>query len=241
MIPFHMPQYSPEWWAIRRGVPTASAFDQILTSAGKLSRSAIHYAESLVADRLHPHAEYYREGFQSFAMKRGRTLEPLARSWYAGERGIAEPVGFCTTDDGRFGCSPDALVGAEGVLELKCPLWETHQAYLRAGVLPAKYRAQCHGHLLVTGRKWCDFVSFYPGQQSLIVRVRPDEYTHWLWTALNEFDRLYRNLLGERAPDLTPAAELARRQPPPPLFADDGPIPLDWEERLVKEVARLAY
>jgi hypothetical protein len=233
---FTMPQYSPAWWAIRRGIPTASAFGRIFTSRGKPSSQSPHYAESLVADRLHPNAEYYREGFQSFAMERGRKLEPHARQWYAGERGTATPVGFCMSDDGRFGCSPDALVGEHGVLELKCPLWEAHNVYLRAGVLPAKYRSQCHGLLLVTGRKWVDFVSFYPGRPSLIVRVVPDEFTYRLWVALNAFDRIYRELIAAKDPG---PADPRRLQPPAPMMEMREPYSLDWEREQAEEIARL--
>ena len=57
--------------------------------------------------------------------------------------------------------SPDGLIGlAEGVLEVKCPAPHTHGAYLVGDKIPSEYLPQVRWHLLVTGRQWCDFVSY---------------------------------------------------------------------------------
>jgi len=77
------------------------------------------------------------EAYTSRAMQDGIDMEPEARACYsflAG--GEVKQVGFCLSDDGRFGCSPDGLVGDDGGLELKCPLPKTHIKYLVEGELP---------------------------------------------------------------------------------------------------------
>ena len=180
-------QYSPEWWAARRGVPTASEFGNILTpKTGKLAAAAESYICRLIGDTLD--LEYPRLSEGNEAMRRGTGAEPESRRWYEMEVGVpVQQVGFCLSDDGRFGCSPDGLVGSDGLLELKNPLPHTHVKYLLDGGLPDEYRAQVHGQLIVTGRQWCDFVSYAPGLPSLVLRVTPDEYTEKLAEALEQF------------------------------------------------------
>lgn len=175
-------QQSPEWWAIRRGLPTASAFDRIITPArGEASKQQEGYINELVAEMFDQ--QYSREpdrGFVSQAMQDGIDGEPAARLWYEFDRGVeVRQVGFCKSDCERYGCSPDGLIGDDGVLELKRPILKTFIGYLRDGGLPLEYKAQVHGELVVTGRQWCDFVAYSPVGQfdSLVVRVTWDEFT----------------------------------------------------------------
>ena len=121
-------------------------------------------------------------------MANGIENEPIARAWYEFEHDCdVTEVGFCLSDCGRFGCSPDGLVGDEGGIELKCPSLETHVKYLREGVLPAEYRCQVHGEILVTGREWFDFVSYADGLPPFKIRIVPDEFTKLLGDEVNRF------------------------------------------------------
>lgn len=187
MKTFMCVQNSPEWWELRRGVPTASNFDRIITpKTGALSKSADALICELIADSRRGCMP--EEGPISRPMQNGIDTEPEARRWYEMEKGIdVRRVGFCLTDDDRFGCSPDALVGEDGGLELKCPELKTQAAYLLAGELPAEYRPQVHGCLIVTGRAWWDFLSYAPGLPPLLIRVTPDAYTDALRKALDDF------------------------------------------------------
>lgn len=192
---FEFPQYSADWWATRRGVPTASNFDNILTATGKVSTSREPYACRLVAEKFDAFYSQSPE-YESVAMAEGTHLEPEARRYYEFHRECSvREVGFCLTDDGKAGCSPDALVGEDGVLELKAPQPRTHVQYLVEDRLPPAYRQQCHGHLIVTGRAFCDFLSYCPGLPPVLIRVEPDEYTEQLRKALNEFWTLYQEIL----------------------------------------------
>jgi predicted phage-related endonuclease len=58
------------------------------------------------------------------------------------------------------GASPDGLVGALGLIEIKCPNTATHLETLRTKKVPTKYNIQMQWQMASTGRKWCDFVSF---------------------------------------------------------------------------------
>lgn len=186
MIVHRCEQYSDEWFALRRGVPTASAFEKIITpKTGKLAAAHEGYICELIGDlgRL----DYPGERPATPAMRNGTLTEPEARRFYEMEQGDVEQVGFCLTDDGRFACSPDGLVGDDGILELKCPEPKTHVGYLLANELPPEYVPQVHGQLIVTGRKWCDFLSYCPGFKPLMVRIEPNEFTDKLRAVLEEF------------------------------------------------------
>jgi len=65
-------------------------------------------------------------------------------------------------------------VGEDGLLEIKCPTLPVAVEYLLNGTLPNIYLPQCQGQLFVSGRKWVDFLSYYPGLKPLILRVPRD-------------------------------------------------------------------
>ena len=179
-------QYSDKWWEARRGVPTASEMGRIITpKTGKLAAAADGYIFTLLGDLYD--VEYPRKDtLATAAMRRWTMMEPEARSYYELHRGVdVRQVGFCTTDDGRFGSSPDGL--SEGALELKCPMPATHVEWLVGGTLPDEHKVQCHGHLIVTGLPWCDFLSYLPGAPPLLVRVEPDDFTKKLRDCLEAF------------------------------------------------------
>lgn len=193
---FNFAQYSPDWWNARRGIPTASEFDRILTPAtGKLSKSADGYACQLIGEKLSTEYPLTTMNPATAAMERGTAMETAARSWYSVYHSLeVEEVGFCLSECERFGCSPDGLVGEDGGIEIKCPLPHTQVSWLLSGELPSDYKAQVHGTLIVTGRQWWDFVSYCPGLPELVIRVEADEYTEKLREALEGFHARYREL-----------------------------------------------
>lgn len=167
------PQRSPEWFQARLGVPSASSFGKVITPTGKPSTQVDGYLNKLVAEILTGKTDGQEA---SEAMQRGTELEPEARSYYELIAGPVEEIGFCIHNDG-FGCSPDGLVGDEGLIEIKCPLSHTQVEYLLLsdGKIPSIYYPQVQGQLLVMDRKWCDFLSYHPDMKPLLVRVERDE------------------------------------------------------------------
>ena len=165
-------QRSPEWYKARCGIPTASEFNTIITTDGKQSKQRTKYMYALAGERL---GGIVDESYQSFAMFQGIEKEEEARYLYQLVGEPVQEVGFCLSDCGKFGCSPDGLVGDQGLVEIKCPLIYTHVGYLIDNDIPTDYYTQVQGQLLVTGRQWCDFVSYFPGLKPLIVRETPDE------------------------------------------------------------------
>ena len=181
-------QRSPEWYAARLGVPSASEFDKIITQKGEPSKQAQKYLYRLVGERLSGKPE---ETYTNGAMQRGVELEGEARSFYQLVHDVVvEQVGFCKTEGKTvYGCSPDGLIGQDGGLEIKCPNMATHVSYLiNPDSLLSDYFQQVQGGLLVTGRKWWDLLSYYPGIKPLVIRIEPDKtFQKALAGALKDF------------------------------------------------------
>lgn len=82
--------------------------------------------------------------------------------------------------DGWMSCTPDGYVGSDGLVEVKCPFTtKVHMGYLLdSDELRKQYEDQCQFQMMLTGRKWCDLVSYDPRWTEpldlVIVRILPD-------------------------------------------------------------------
>lgn len=203
MIWHDVEQGSSDWFDLRKGIPTASRFDMILTpKTEKPSSSQKKLICELIGEIMSQIPPEGVENFTNRAVRWGLQCEQEARRYYTLERGLElKNGGFCQADDRRFGASPDSLIGEDGVLEIKCPQSDTQAEYLLDGELPSAYRCQVHGHLIVTGRKWCDFLSYSPGLPALLLRVEPDAFTAKLKEALEafygDFQKALKRIQGE--------------------------------------------
>jgi hypothetical protein len=185
MIAHNVQQGTPEWLQLRLGIPTASRFDDILTpKARKYAASARKYINELVAEWI---VGEPLDSFTSFAMEHGTMYEPEARSWYEFDTDTqVETVGFVTNDAGTVGCSPDGLVGADGITEIKCPQPIRHVENVLGGDIATI--GQVQGCIWVCEREWVDTISYHPRIAPAVVRVwRDDEYLAALATAMDQF------------------------------------------------------
>jgi len=201
----HVSQGSEEWFELRRGIVTASEFTNIITPTWKprtgetrntyLHRKLTEKAIGLTADEAH-----------SVAIEHGQLLEPDARAWFEMQHDCdVQKVGFCTTDDGRIGCSPDGLIGEDGGIEIKCPQPHTHSKYLLAGEVPPQYLPQVHGSMLVTGRAYWYFLSYSRFFDPLLIRVERDEQIQQtLATELDQFLKEFDHAWSQLAKRITP-------------------------------------
>lgn len=182
-------QGTPAWLRLRAGIPTSSEFSSILTPSGKLSTSCSGYMYVLLAEWILGRP---LEQYESQFMIRGQQLEDDAVAAYEFDAEVeTQPVGFVTNDDGTIGASPDRLVGDDGLLEIKCPLAQTHVGYMLTGSIEDKFRPQLQGQLYVTERKWVDIFSYHPELAPKVIRVHRDEkYIETLADALTEFVKL---------------------------------------------------
>ena len=174
-----MEQRSDAWYAARCGLVTASAVGKLLTPTLRVadndtSRGVI---AGLVAERITGTVDPTR---MNDDMWRGVEHEPYARDTYSGHYQQAVECGFMRYDgDGwSLGLSPDGLVADEGGIEIKCPRAKGHIATILADEVPAYYMPQIQAALLVSGRKWWDYVSFCAGLPLYVKRVYPDPEWH---------------------------------------------------------------
>jgi len=174
-----MIQGSAEWHAIRCGKVTASRVADIIakTKTGPAASRA-NYAAELIAERLTGVAV---EGYTNAAMQWGTDQEPQARMAYEFMHDAhVEQVAFVIHPRiADSGASPDGLVAADGLIEIKCPNTATHIDTLLQGAVPAKYVTQMMWQMACTGRQWCDFVSYDPrlpeSMQMFVKRVHRDD------------------------------------------------------------------
>lgn len=169
-----MEQGTPEWYRERAGIPTASKFSAVLAVGKDGKASSLmrrKYLYQLAGEILTGEPA---DTYKNFDMLRGQEREPEARALYTYRTGNAlVSVGFVRHNG--LGASPDSLVGDDGLLEVKDAIASIQIERLVAGVCPPEHVPQVQGQLLVTGRKWCDFMSHCRGLPALIVRVERDE------------------------------------------------------------------
>ena len=174
-------QGSPEWLAMRCGFATASRFKDILaqTKSGGYSTSRRNYMAQLVVERL---TGTVQPSYTNDAMKWGTEHEEEARQAYEERIGqLVHTVPFVKHPLIEWvGCSPDALVDVDstfipgaiddggdgiakiGAAEIKCPHESAiHIERLTSG-MEDSHLPQIQGLLWITGRSWCDFVSYDP-------------------------------------------------------------------------------
>jgi len=172
----HIEQGSDDWHALRRGMITASAISRLITGTGKPANNETSRTQllQLLAERITGESE---ASFYNDDMARGHLLEPLARDIYAEHRAPVQECGFVTADfDGTvIGYSPDGLVGEDGLIEIKSPRQKNHLRSLLNDAVPSEYYPQVQTGLAVTGRAWCDYISYAPGLPLFIHRCWRDE------------------------------------------------------------------
>lgn len=159
-----------KWLQARVGIPTASGFHRIIQpSKLDYSGQSSKYVARLVAERMLGRSLDEDEETSQWS-HRGTTMEAEALAYYAFQTDLTpERVGFCVTDDGKAGASPDALVGSDGGLEIKCYAAEHHVRCL-LGEDPAKI-TQVQGGMWVTEREWWDQLAYLPGMPPVLIRT----------------------------------------------------------------------
>lgn len=197
MIHHSVVQGSGEWLRLRLGRPTASEFDRLITAkkweiaAGRRSYQVKLLTELILDGPL--------DGPTTPSMLHGKDWELKARRAYEMLDGVdVEEVGFCTTDDGMVGASPDAFVGENGSLEIKCP--ERPEIHVANLLDPDGFKqdhwVQTQGQLYVTGRHWTDLVSYFMAIPMARVRITPHpEFQAKLDAALKQFLREFSDLI----------------------------------------------
>jgi hypothetical protein len=193
---YDLVQGTDEWFAARCGLLTASEMKLIITVPKvetRVKKDGTPYKqreiESADTDACRAHlyellaqriSKYVEPTYISDDMLRGKEDEIEAASKYNEHFAPVQLCGFVTNDQFGFtiGYSPDGLVGDDGLIESKSRRQkyqiETIIEYSSQGKIPEEYMLQVQTGLLVTRRKWCDFISYSGGYPMIPVRVYPD-------------------------------------------------------------------
>lgn len=184
-------QGTPEWYACRIGMPTASMFATVMASGrgGGDSKTRRKYMLQLAGERITGEP---METFSNGAMARGKIMEAEARYFYAFDRDV-DPVqvGFVRNGvEGQYyGCSPDSLIGTDGLLEIKTAKPDVLIEIIERDDVPPEHKAQTQGQLWVCEREYLDFMAYWPKMPKFIRRAHRDEaYIAKLASAVEDFN-----------------------------------------------------
>lgn len=174
LVIYDCEQNSPEWTKARAGICTASEFDTVMARGRSKNEPSVtrrKYMLRLIGERL---TGEVIEGYKNEHMERGHAMEDDARAAYAFKFDAElRRVGFMRRSDA--GCSPDSLIGDDGALEIKTKLPHLQLECLLSNEVPTEHLKQINGQLWISGRAWCDFVSYWPGLPLFVKRVERDE------------------------------------------------------------------
>lgn len=211
---------------LRSGKITASEMDALVSPTGKVRESdgVTTYLNQKLCERWIGGPLPSLQGI--FDMEQGKLLEERAKPAFTLHTGIEiQNVAFIETDDGRVGCSPDALIEDSCGVEIKCPRMDTHIGYLLAGTLPKQYIAQVQGSMHVTGFKQWHFFSFHRQFPPLhLVIDRDDDFQDAISEALEQFIPRLDDAM-KRLEELNGGPPKRMNAPPEPAHDVDDIIP----------------
>jgi len=180
-------QGSEEWFRARMGLPTASQFATVMArgKGGGESLTRRKYMLQLAGEILTGEP---MESYSNAHMERGKEMEEQARNLYSFQTNYdLQRVGFIR--NGKKGCSPDALVAANGMVEIKTTLPHLLIDIFLRGEFPPEHRHQCQGGLWIAEREWIDIAIFWPKMPLYTQRIHRDEvFISALAVAVDEFN-----------------------------------------------------
>lgn len=218
-------QGSVDWLLARAGKITASEMDALISPLGKIRTGdgVRTYLNQKLCELWTGGPLPALQGI--FDMEQGQFLEERAKPAFTLHTGIEiKNVAFIETDDGRAGCSPDAMAGNIGV-EIKCPRIDTHVGYLLAGVLPKQYVAQVQASMFVAECNQWHFFSYNRQLPSLhLIIDRDDDFQKNLREAIDGFvyalDAAMDKLIDLNGGERPKRSTLSK---PEPVLSDDRP------------------
>lgn len=168
-------QGSAEWHSLRTGIVTCSELECLLVN-GKgeagFGAGAFTYMDTLIGEHITGEPADVFQGNRH--TERGHELEMKARELYTARTGLELDQVTIVLNHG-IGYSPDALIGSDGLSEIKSKLPKFQVGVILAGEVPKEHVAQCQGGLWVSEREWIDFISYWPGMPLFIKRMHRDE------------------------------------------------------------------
>jgi len=176
MIKFHdMEQQTDEWFELRLRHPFSASNGTAISANGTGLETLVLKS---VAKRCRKNPETSEERYESYDMRRGNLLEPLARAEYEREMMVTvREVGFITNSKYKLaGMSPDGLIGNKGGVEIKCRGDEVHFSRTKDFKSSSAEEWQCQHQILIGELDYVDLVLYNPNYEKslLITRILPD-------------------------------------------------------------------
>jgi YqaJ-like viral recombinase domain len=155
-------QRTDDWHEARLGRFTGSQIHRLLGKKG-LGETGKTYAFENAVEIVFGKDE--EESFESFDMRRGNLLEPLAFKLFKEMKSMdfldVQECSFFPLGD-NAGASPDGLVGKDAVLEVKCPRPNKFFKLVSSGwvAIDDEYIAQMQMEMLCTNSLRCYFFNY---------------------------------------------------------------------------------
>lgn len=166
-------QGTDAWKELRRGVVSASHFEEIVQTNGKPSESRTKYLWEVAGEIITGECT---ESKKFGSMQKGNDREQEARDYYQVTTGqIVDQYAFIYKDESkRIGCSPDGIIDPIGGFESKNAEPHVQIERLETGLSKALHFQQVQGSMWVTGRKWWDLQSYCRKLPNIVIRYEPD-------------------------------------------------------------------
>ena len=188
--------------------PTSSTIERALAgeSVGDFSDVAKKYAFALAIERIN--GQPLDEGFETYAMRRGHELEPMARAEHERQSGLrVKRAGFVLTDDSVFGCSADGFIGDRSGAEYKCFMDPERLYRFHIENDASEVFDQAQGCMWITGRESWHIGMYCPALKKVGRQLwwkefkRDDNYINAMESELMEFKALVDSLEQKLQPE----------------------------------------
>ena len=170
---YDIKQNTEEWEAIKVGKFSASTTADLLMD--KKNAGYKKLIDKIVEERMTGNPTESRTFKGNEFTDRGHELEPVAREDYEFRSfKDVEIIGVIELNDWVL-CSPDGLIGEDGLYQAKCPIFNTQKGYLKTRKVPNNYYKQMQFELFVSGREYNVFNSYHPHLPPVDIIVKRDE------------------------------------------------------------------
>jgi exodeoxyribonuclease (lambda-induced) len=156
---FDIEQGTPEWHEIKYGKFSASVADNLLMGENTAGYNSLI---SRIVEERFTGRKTDGKSFSNGYMERGIEMEEEAVEYYeALHLCSTQKIGVIEVDDWVV-VSPDRLIGDDGLLQIKCPIFNTQVGYLKSGKVPNNYFKQMQFELWASQRDYNVFFSYHP-------------------------------------------------------------------------------
>ena len=162
------------WLSLRIGSIGGSSISKAVARGEGKTRKQLLY--DMVGEIL---SGEKKDGYRNNYMDEGLKYEDEARSLYAFRNDVEVEQIAMFKDGPHKHASPDGLIGADGMIEIKTVIPSVYVESKLTGKIPTQYRKQIMWGLKRSLRGWCDYTVYCPYVKEidplLVIRLERDE------------------------------------------------------------------